>query len=119
MVAQSVDFSQAYDFVYKIERRIGYLEKDLSYIEQQIDSLELRRTEDFKSLSNELQGLHSEITALKNHFQECAHGMSRLGKELKSSVKNEDMQALNAKIDEIKFEEYVTRNDLRRMEDQG
>jgi len=118
MASQPADYSQSYDFVYKIERRIGYLEKDLNFIEQHVDALESKRTEDFKSLSTELQQLHSEITSLKNHFSECMHGMARLGKELKSSVKNENMQSLNAKVDEIKFEEYVTRSDLKRMEDE-
>lgn len=115
MAGQPIDNSQTYDIVYKLERRIEYLEKDLIFIGKQIDTLELARDRNFKSLTTDLHDIHLEMVSLKNHFAECMHGMSRLGKELKNSVKNEDMQLLNKKIDEIKFDEYFTRTDLKKL----
>ena len=36
MADEQADYSQVYDFLYKIERRITYLEKDALFIEKKI-----------------------------------------------------------------------------------
>jgi|GEM_PF-2558546 len=114
MADQSVDYSQGFNFLYQIERRVGYLEKDLLFIEKNVDLLELKGHDGFIELSEELQKIRQGMAALKNHFKECNHGMSLLGKDLKDCMKKDDIQLLSSRIDEIKFEEYVTRNDLKR-----
>jgi hypothetical protein len=114
MAETPVDYSQVYDFLYRIDRRISYLEKDASFIEQQLTALEYRKSRDFYSMTDELKNLRSDMTAIKTNFAQCAHGMSRLGKMLKDTIKKEDIQSLNVRVDEIKFEEYVTPGDIKR-----
>jgi hypothetical protein len=111
---QPTDYSQVYDFLYRIERRIGYLEKDASFIEKKIASLDNNRSKHYKELSDDLATSHNDLNALKTHLALCAHGMARLGKDLKNTIKKDQVTDLNTQLDEIKFEEYVTRKDLVR-----
>jgi hypothetical protein len=110
----AADYSQVYDFLYRIDRRIGYLEKDALFIEKKINTLEAGRSKHFKALSDELKGLQNITISLKNNLGQCAHGMARVGKDLKNTVKKEEIIELNNQLDEIKFEEYVTRKDIIR-----
>jgi hypothetical protein len=114
MVDESADYSQIYDFLYRIDRRVGYLEKDAAFIEKKIDSLETNKSKEFDLLVSELKGLRSNMLLLKNNFGQCVHGMVLLSKDLKNVVKKDDLQGLNAQVDDLKFEEYVTRKDLDR-----
>jgi len=114
MAEEQADYSQIYDFLYRIDRRIGYLEKDALFIEQKINSLEEHKTREFNILITELADMRSNISMIKNNFGQCVHGMVSLSKDLKNVVKKEDLQGLNDKVDDIKFEEYVTHKDLGR-----
>jgi len=114
MTEPAADYSQIFEFMYRIERRISYLEKDASFIEKKIITLDAKKNEEFNSVILELQELQSNISGLKNNFAHCAHGMTRLSKNLKDIIKKEDIIALNSQIDELKFEEYVTAKDLDR-----
>ena len=40
--------------------------------------------------------------------------MISLSTDLKNSVKKDDLNSINAQLDEVKFEEYVTQKDLTR-----
>ncbi len=112
--APQADYSQVYDFLYRIDRRVGYLEKDALFIEKKIATLEENRSKHFKALSDELGLLRVSLTSLKNNLSQCAHGMARLGKDLKNTVRKDQIVELNNQLDEIKFEEYVTSKDLIR-----
>ena len=113
MAEQPVDYSQVYDFLYRIERRIGYLEKDVVFIEKQIAMLDRKKLETFGSLSVELVERQSDLTDIKNYLGKCMHVMSMLSKDLKSTVKKDDIQLLNSHLDTIQFEDYVTRRELK------
>jgi hypothetical protein len=114
MAEQQVDYSQVYDFLYRIERRIGYLEKDAVFIERQIASLDMKKLELFGSLGVELIDIQSDTTSIKNDLGKCMHAMSMLSKDLKSAVKTDDLQMLNSRLDAIQFENYVTRRELNK-----
>jgi uncharacterized coiled-coil protein SlyX len=114
MVEQQTDYSQAYDFLYKMERRITLLEKDAAFIERQIGSLDIKKLKTFSILDIELQELRSTLSELKSKLNNCAHKMSTLSKEMKDAVKNDDIQILNSALDDVKFEEYVTKRDVNR-----
>lgn len=114
MADVQTDYSQVYDFIYRIDRRVGYLEKDAAFIEKQIASLEGKRIKDFDSLKDEVSELRKSLSEIKQNFNACTHGMSLLSKELKNTVKKEDIDGLNARLEEIKFEEYVTGRDVQR-----
>jgi len=49
MVDEPTDYSHIYDFIYRIDRRVGYLEKDVIFIEKKINTLEEGRFKKFQS----------------------------------------------------------------------
>lgn len=114
MTEERTDYSQIYDFLYRIEKRINYLESDALFIEKKITVLNEKKSTDFSVMSKDLSDLHLNIVFLKNNFTQCAHEMARLSKNLKDTIKKDDIQNLNTQLDEIKFEEYVTAKDLDR-----
>jgi hypothetical protein len=114
MADEPTDYSQIYDFVYRIGRRITYLEKDALFIENQILTLEKTKSKDFNSSAEELKDLRVSMSSLKNNFAQCAYGMVRLSKNMKDTVKKEEIRSLIARVDELQFEEYVTKGDLNR-----
>ena len=109
-----VDYSPVYDFLYRIEKRISNLEKDSEYIERQIISLDGKKSKDFQALSDELRGFQAQISSAKSSFNNCVKAMISLSTDLKNSVKKDDLNSINAQLDEVKFEEYVTQKDLTR-----
>ncbi len=111
---ESQDNSQVYDFLYRIEKRIVYLERDVQFIENTINTLDKTKDKQFKILENDLNKAHNEIKTISNTFNQCIHAMTRMGKNLKNTVKKEELEALNNKIDEIHFEEYIMPTDLKR-----
>jgi type I site-specific restriction endonuclease len=108
------DNSHVYDFLYRIERRIGYLEKDSAFIEKKISTLDESKDRQFKILLEELNKSHLEIESITKHFNECIHAMTRMSKNLKNTVKKEEIETLSNQIDEIKFEEYIMPSDIKR-----
>jgi len=114
MAEAAADYSQIYEFLYRIERRISYLEKDAAFIEKKIAALDGKKSGDYNSMNEELKNLYSNISSLKNNFTQCTHAMTRLSKNLKDTIKKEDISTLNTQLEDIKFEEYVTPKDLER-----
>jgi hypothetical protein len=114
MAEEQVDYSQVYDFLYRIERRIGFLERDASFIEKQVIFLDDKKLKGFDALSTELKNVRSDISELKNHLGKCAHRMTLLSKDLRDTVKTDDIQTLNSSMDNLQFEEYVTKKDVQR-----
>jgi hypothetical protein len=114
MADEQADYSQVYDFIYRIDRRVGYLEKDAAFIEKQISILEEKRLKDFGSLGEELSRLRGLTSEIRQHFNACIHCMTMLSKDLKNTAKKEDIDGLNTLLDEMRFEEYVTDRDLKR-----
>ena len=114
MADENIDYSQVFNFLYRIEKRVSYLEKDLLYVERKINSIENKRSENFMKLNSDIKKLHESISSLRGNFTQCTHYMALLGKDLKNCMKKEELESLNAAVDEIKFEEYVTRKNLKK-----
>jgi septation ring formation regulator EzrA len=114
MADQTIDYSPVYDFLYRIDKRITSLEKDAAYIETQVNNLGKKRITDFDNLSTELKNFKSDISSIKSIFNKCIMEMIGLSKDLKTALKKEEFESLNTKLDEVKFEEYLTSRDLIR-----
>jgi predicted nuclease with TOPRIM domain len=112
MADEQIDYSQLFNFLYRIDKRINYLEKDLIYLEKSINNLENKRSVEFSKLNEDMKILHQTISSLKKQFGQCSHYMSILGKELKNCIKIDDVNSLNSAVDDIKFEEYITRKEI-------
>ena len=114
MVDQPADYSQAYNFLYKIDRRIRTLERDATFIEKQVEYLDNKKFKTFEVLGMEISELHETLAQLKIHLGKCTHKMSILGKDMRDAVKKDDVQSLNSSIDAVQFEQYVTKKDVDR-----
>ena len=90
------------------------MEKDAAFIEKKIKTLDDNKDKQFKLLIEELDRSHFEIKLITNHFTECIHAMTRISKNLKNTVKKEEIQLLNNTIDEIHFEDYIMLSDIKR-----
>jgi hypothetical protein len=111
---KSVDYSAIYDFLYRIERRISSLEKDAKYIEGQIAMLDDKKGKDFQALQSELTDLGNRTSSIKDTFNNCVKVMIGLSKDLKGAVKKDELVSINAQLEDVKFEEFVTPRDLKR-----
>jgi len=114
MAEEKTDYSHIYDFLYRIEKRIGYLEKDAAFIEKKIKQLDESKINNYHALNEEIARLHLGTRDLKDQFNQCITRMSGLGKDLRNTVKKEEIQTLNGQVDELQFEDYVTEKDLIR-----
>ncbi len=108
------DFSEAYLVLEKIDKRITSLEKDAAFIELKANSISNKKKENYNAINNEMKNIKKDISETREKMKVCMHEMIKLSDELKSTIKNEQLSLLSEKIDEIKFEEYVTKNNLKK-----
>jgi septal ring factor EnvC (AmiA/AmiB activator) len=114
MAGQQADYSMIYEFMYRIERRISNIEKDTAYVETRIRLLDDDSAKKFSGLHQELIALLNELHSIKSRFRDCAVGMTQLTSELRESLKDDQYEQLASRVDELKFEEFVTHKDLER-----
>ena len=114
MSDEPIDYSQIYDFLYRIDRRINSLEKDSGFIEDNISSLELKKSREFEELKDSINSVKSQLSELKSLLNKCVGEMVWLGKELRETVKDEEMAEAKSRVNEIKFHEYVSRKALKK-----
>lgn len=111
---QPTDYSPMYDFLYRIDKRIKYLEKDVLLLERQLSIFDNSKSNKFQTLSEELNEMHAAMKSLKDNFSHCIKEMTTLSKDLKNIVKKDEIQLLDSQVNDIKFEEFVTITDLKR-----
>jgi hypothetical protein len=114
MARLPVDFTKIYDYIYKIDSRIGYLEKDATFIEKKLSAIESRRIEKFNDLKSEFSIVEAHISRVQKKIQECTLEIIRLGHDLRNSVKNPQLQDAKDAADSIPFTDFVTIKDLKR-----
>lgn len=108
--------SEVYDFIFKLDRRIGYLEKDLSFIEGKIDSVDFSRRDVYNRLSLELDSEKADIEEIKEIVKFLKLSMLKVSSEMKDIVKKNQYESLSKMVDEIPFDELITRKELDKNE---
>jgi len=113
-MAEQVDYSTVYEFLYRIDKRIAMLEKDAEFINTQITNLDGDVSGKFGALKVDLDNVHDSIKKLKSEFNNSVIKMVDMTKNLKLSAKKEDIEAAKNSVNELKFEEYITHEALKR-----
>lgn len=107
--------NEVYDFIFKIDRRIGYLEKDLTFIEKKITTLDFYKGKMYTDLREELTAARISIDDIKSKLKNISIGINALSLEMKGVVKKEQADALSKQVDDLPLNEYVTRTEFRNM----
>ena len=106
--------SELYDTLTKIDKRITTLNKDTNFVENKTSTIESNRAEKYYSLNSELTELKNALQIINDDLKECINYMNRIGRDLKTVVKKDQFDEVSSKVDEIRFEEFVTYNDLKK-----
>lgn len=107
--------NEVYDFIFKIDRRIGYLEKDITFIEKKITTLDLYKEKMYSDLHEELSAAKISIEDIKNKLKFISIGVNTLSTEMKEVVKKDQADTLSKQVDELPFNDYLTRTEFKNM----
>ncbi|MEM4637791.1 MAG: hypothetical protein QXK76_02060 [Candidatus Woesearchaeota archaeon] len=109
------NIKEMYDFVFNLDKRLMYLEKDLPFIEKRIDALKAYE-------ENLYSKLNLDITELRNIFNETNISLKKLITNLsiisldsKGLLKKEQYDLLKEKVDEIPINDYLTKKELKNI----
>lgn len=105
--------TEVYDVIFRIGRRIGYLEKDLSFIENKISTLDFSRKDVYKKLSDELDFEKNNLVEIAEKIRVLKLSMLHISSEMKDIVKKEQQESVSRMVDEIPFEDFITRTELK------
>ncbi len=105
--------NEVYDFIFKVDRRIGYLEKDIVFIEKKITTLDFYKGKMYADLREELAAARISIDDIKSKLKNISIGINALSLDMKEVVKKEQSDALSRQVDELPLNEYLTKKELR------
>jgi hypothetical protein len=103
-----------YDFIYKIDKRVSILEKDTVFIESKIQKVTGEGKGKYVVLNQELSDLKNTSESLRNELKKCQMILMNISKDLKSTLKKDQIEQVTSAVDEIKFEEFISRKELHR-----
>jgi hypothetical protein len=107
--------NEVYDFIFKLDRRIGYLEKDISFIEKKISSLDSYKTKLYDNLREELSVAKINVDDVRAKLKNISIGISTLSSDMKDTLKKEQAETLAAQVDELPLNEYIAKNELKNI----
>lgn len=108
--------TEVYDFIFKIDRRIGYLEKDLSFIEQKINTIDYLKKKTYIELINQMNAAKLNSEEIRSELKKISVHLMMLSQEMKDIVKLGQADNISKKIDEIPFNDFITRTNIKRGE---
>jgi hypothetical protein len=103
-----------YEFIYKLDKRVSTLEKDTTFIESKINKATKDGTEKYVELHNELDEVNTISASIRNDLKKCQLILMTISKDLKYSVKKDQITQLTDTVDNVKFEEFITRQELKK-----
>lgn len=106
------NITDVYDFIFKIDRRIGYLEKDLTFIEKKISEIGVFKKTSYSVFQLDLNTSKQDIEDIRAKLKEIMIIMTRLSQEMKDTIKKNQSKAISEKIDSIQFQDFLTRKEL-------
>jgi len=117
IMSQDIDpaSSEVYDFIFKIDRRIGYLEKDLTFIEKKISSLDIYESKMYETLREEMSAAKINVDDIRSKLKSISIGISGLSVEMKDVIKKEQAEELTRQVDELPLNEYISKSELKNI----
>jgi hypothetical protein len=106
------DFNPAYDFVFRLDKRIHALDKDSKFIAEKINDLSQNKISAYAELQSDMALLKKRISEIKTDLRNCILEMSGLSSQLKDSVRIDDKEQLDNMLKELPFEEFVTKREI-------
>jgi hypothetical protein len=76
--------------------------------------MERYKKDKYGDLNNEMEKMKVLMNDANAELKKCIIEMIKLSDELKSTLKQEFLVQLSEKVDEIKFDEFVTKQDLKK-----
>lgn len=107
--------NEVYDFIFKLDRRIGYLEKDLSFIEKKISTLDFYKTKMYDNLREELSSAKLNVEDVRGKLKNISIGINSLSLEMKDVIKQEQAETLTKQVDELPLNEYISKKELKNI----
>lgn len=111
---QQIDYSEFYVVLEKIDKRITALEKDSSFIDARINSVENQRNNNKIKNEQEMKQIKFLMKSTNDDIKICVKEMIKLSEELKNTLKQEQIATLSEKIDMVNFNEFISRKDLKK-----
>lgn len=108
--------NEVYDFIFKLDRRIGYLEKDLDFIEKNIQGIDAYKMNMYSSMELEVAQTKENISLVKESLRKLVLAMTHLSSQMKDVVKKEQAEALKNQVDNIPIDDFITRTDMRKWQ---
>lgn len=108
----AVNYSEVYDFVFKLDKRLINLDKDANIVQERVQKIVQKEAESYADLHKELENQRQILAQLSKKIHDCTNRMVLLSKDLRDSIKAENLEQLNAKIDELEFGKYITQKEL-------
>lgn len=113
------DYSQMLEIAQKMEKRVVALEYDNFFLEREILKIEVKTQFIKYKTAEEITTLRSEISSLKNLLKEYTLEMIKLSRDIKQIIKKEQYSQINDRIDQIQFNNYITKKELLRYGDEN
>ena len=108
-------YTQAFDFVFKMGKRLDALEKDNAYYEKKVDASSEKNKHIYEALGKDLGLITLMIQDFRKDLKNCQIELGILGQKIRDSAKKEDIEQLNRQVDELEFGEYITRKEFEDM----
>jgi hypothetical protein len=108
-------FTQAFDFLFRMSKRITSLEKDTSYYEKKVGEVSVINKSKYSELEKELGLIKLMMQDFRKDLRNCSIELDILGRKVRDAAKVDDLTQLNAQVDTLEFGEYITRNEFERM----
>lgn len=103
-----------YEFIYKLDKRVSTLEKDTTFIESKINKAIADGKEKYSVMHNELDEMEKISGSIKDDLKNCQLILINISKDLKFAVKKDQIAQVTSTVDNVKFEEFITRQELRK-----
>jgi len=114
-MADEKDFGHVIEFLSKINRRILSLEHEKIIFEKNITEFDTKSSNLYQLLHSKKDDVKASIFMSKNKMKNYNASMISLTRDLKSSLKKEEFESVSSRIDELRFEEYITKSDIDKL----
>jgi hypothetical protein len=109
-----IDINHIHELTARLDKRMIALANDEKYVDKKMQSIQRDGDHISTDFKTEMERLSKDIKSIRGELHECMTAMTRLSKELKQTLKKEQLEQLNAVVDQIPFEQFITRTEIQK-----